>query len=288
MEASRQASLDGPRAKLDRARLHLEALNDGIRAFTETDTHDFTNEVDLETGDQIIRIRILNEPDNPTWGLIVGDFAHNLRSALDHLVWQLVLLSGNKPSTANQFPITRSRRDYWLPRRRRPSIRDRMLKGVAAPHRAMIDFVQPHMGEEPDETTLAHLAWLSNVDKHNVIHAGIVRVREPDESMFDYRVSGAGGFADVSVEVGPLKDGAEVARVNMYATKPNADVEMEANIPVYIGFGERGFPNYAFNALYNWITRYILSFEPVFRGEPHPELPPDEGDWPSAPSVTSG
>jgi hypothetical protein len=283
MEASKQASLDGPRAKLERARLHLEALNDGIRAYTETDTHDFIDEVDLQTGDQIIRIRILNEPDNPTWGLIVGDFAHNLRSALDHLVWQLVILSGNKPSAANQFPISSSRSRYWLPQGRRPGMRDRMLKGVAPPHRAMIDFVQPHMGEEPTETTLAHLAWLSNVDKHNVIHAGIVRVREPDESMFDYRVAGAGGFADVSVEVGPLKDGAEVARINMYATKPDAQVEMKADLPVYIGFGNRGFPNYAFNTLYNWVRGYILNFGPVFRGEHHPELPPDEADWPGPP-----
>jgi hypothetical protein len=150
----------------------------------------------------------------------------------------------------------------------------------------MIDFVQPHMGEDPAETTLAHLAWLSNVDKHNVIHGGIVRVTEPNEDMFDYRVSDAGGFADVSVEMGPLKDGAEVARISMFATKPDAQVEMEANIPVYIGFGERSFPNYAFNKLFNWVSGFVLSFEPVFRGEPHPELPPDEADWPGPPAST--
>jgi hypothetical protein len=278
-----RASLDGPRAKLERARHHLEALHDSIRAYTETDTHNFIHEIDPETGDQIVRIRILREPDNPGWGLIIGDFAHNLRSALDHLVWQLVILSGNEPSRANQFPIAHCPADYWLSKGRKASMRDRMLKGVAAPHRAMIDFVQPYMGEDPKETTLAHLHWLSNVDKHQVIHGGIVRVVEPTEELFDYRVSGAGGFADMSVETGPLEDGAEVARINMWATKPDAQVEMDASFPVYIGFGERGFPNYTFTPLFNWITGYILNFGPVFRGQRHPELPLDEAEWPRPP-----
>jgi hypothetical protein len=280
-----EASLDGPKAKLERARHHLEALYEGIRAYTETDPHEFIDEIDPETTDQVVRIRILREPDNPTWGLMIGDFAHNLRSALDHLVWQLVILSGNEPAKANQFPIAECRSDYWLPRGRRPSIRDRMLAGVAPPHRAMIDFVQPYMGEDPQETTLAHLAWLSNVDKHRVIHGGIVRAVEPTEEMFAYKVSGGGGFADVSVETGPLEDGAEVARVNMWATKPGAQVEMEADFPLYIGFGERGFPNYAFTPLYNWIRRYVLNFDPVFRGEHHPELPLDEAEWPGPPAA---
>jgi hypothetical protein len=37
-------------------------------------------------------MQLLNPPDLPTeWVLLVGDFAANARSALDHLAWQLAL-----------------------------------------------------------------------------------------------------------------------------------------------------------------------------------------------------
>jgi hypothetical protein len=40
------------------------------------------------------------------WAGILGDVVHNWRSALDHLVWQLVLLdTGEDGTPEHQFPI---------------------------------------------------------------------------------------------------------------------------------------------------------------------------------------
>jgi hypothetical protein len=36
--------------------------------------------------------------------LLLGDFAYCLRSSLDHLAWQLALLSGDEPPSRTQFP----------------------------------------------------------------------------------------------------------------------------------------------------------------------------------------
>ena len=39
------------------------------------------------------------------WSLILGDLLHNLRSALDHLAWQLVVDGGGTPSQDTNFPV---------------------------------------------------------------------------------------------------------------------------------------------------------------------------------------
>jgi len=141
---------------------------------------------------------------------------------------------------------------------------------VADKYRAAIDAVQPYIaGDEADSTSLAHLNWLSNVDKHRVIHAAILRVTEPTRENFDLRTSAVAGFADVSLALGPLEDGAELLRVSMYSTDPNADMNMQANIPMYVGFGDKGFPARGFRVVFEWVERYILTFEPVFEGKPH-------------------
>jgi hypothetical protein len=40
--------------------------------------------------------KVVREPAETQWGVMLGDFLHNCRTALDHLVCQLVVLSGNK------------------------------------------------------------------------------------------------------------------------------------------------------------------------------------------------
>jgi hypothetical protein len=55
------------------------------------------------------------------FGIIVGDIAHNLRSSLDHLVWQLVLQNRRLPSRRNQFPIMVTSRAWDEIIERKPS-----------------------------------------------------------------------------------------------------------------------------------------------------------------------
>ncbi len=77
------------------------------------------------------------------WSVRVGEFAHNLRSALDQLVWQLAAAHGECaglhgdtpcPGRHNEFPI-RSRRD--------PGRMDVQLCGVGPAAREYIASVQP-------------------------------------------------------------------------------------------------------------------------------------------------
>ena len=115
------------------------------------------------------------------WGLITGDAVHNLRSALDHVVWQLACYKtggAGLPSVpehekrAVQFPIvkaptTAERKD---PRTFRAS---GALKHVLPEHRAIIYEHQPFGSRynfgHAEVHPFTRLQILSNIDKHRTI-----------------------------------------------------------------------------------------------------------------------
>ena len=107
------ASLDGPLAKLDWAEQHLAKLDAEIQAFyagsvDEGQPYEVRSEFRPDTSEYVFWIEVVREPP-AALGLILGDFAHNVRAALDHLVCQLARLDNpSDPCGSTQFPITMS------------------------------------------------------------------------------------------------------------------------------------------------------------------------------------
>jgi hypothetical protein len=96
----------GTGLKLNRAQFHLNALKESIDAFFESKPYEIVRAVDPNTNQVFGVLRVKRECP-AAWGVLVGDFIHNLRSALDHLVWQLVIHeTGNPPP----LPLIRSSR----------------------------------------------------------------------------------------------------------------------------------------------------------------------------------
>ena len=91
------------------------------------------------------------------WSIRIGEILHNLRSALDHLVWQLVLANGQKPEHHNGFPIC-SDKQVWL--RECP----RKLQGVSDAIKNEIYLLQPFKAAVSHP--LLALRELHNIDKH--------------------------------------------------------------------------------------------------------------------------
>jgi hypothetical protein len=238
---STSPSLEGCWAKIRRAEQHLKSLHEEIGAFIDSDPHQVVERFDLETSTYEMRIEVERSPDDSAWGALVGDFVQNLRASLDHLVWQLVLLNGErKPSNQNQFPIVMSESDYWESRKGKPSLRDRMLAGVAEEHRARIDLVQPYRrGDRAAERSLAYLRWLSNVDKHRALHTTLFTVKTPRPE--DLIVEADDEFRVIEFEInsGALEHGAHIMRARM-PMDSQAKVQMKGEIEIGIGFGERG------------------------------------------------
>jgi hypothetical protein len=73
-------------------------------AFLETHPYQSVGEDDPQSGDRIVKFRLISESP-PELAIVLGDAIHNLRSALDHLACQIVLAGGGKPNTHTAFPI---------------------------------------------------------------------------------------------------------------------------------------------------------------------------------------
>jgi len=158
----RRVDLQGVRAKLDRANGHALELQIAIDNLFDIDQECFRIEVD-STG-LVYKIYSTSIPTvDLRWSVIVGDILTNLRSALDHLAYQLVLLDGGKPNRETKFPILESAAKG--PPVLFPGIRRNDIQ-------TLIEEVQPYKRGEGNSAR-QHQLWalnkLVNVDKHRLL-----------------------------------------------------------------------------------------------------------------------
>jgi len=149
-------TLEGVNAKIDRAEGQRVSLVDEIRAFEADLTAKIENEKRPATGQQVWVFRGETPSVPASWSIRIGEFLYNLRSGLDHLVWQLVLANGETPGTRNQFPIYRDENKYERESRSR-------LRGVSDHAAEIIRELQPFVGRRDN---LWRLQSLGNFDKH--------------------------------------------------------------------------------------------------------------------------
>lgn len=106
-------TLKGPRAKVDRAKKHIAELQDTIGSLVFT--HSANPEAILIEDDPNSPKRIYKVgriPKVPEYiPAIIGDVIHNLRSALDLLLGQLILASGQEIAK-EYFPIAWTRKKF--------------------------------------------------------------------------------------------------------------------------------------------------------------------------------
>lgn len=95
---------EGARLKVERADQHIHALERCLREFTE---NSFTTRPHASGMD--ITYTFLAPPSEVA--LIFGDAVHNLRSALDHLTWELDAAEEDRDPRL-QFPVGKDRREF--------------------------------------------------------------------------------------------------------------------------------------------------------------------------------
>jgi hypothetical protein len=126
----------------------------------------------------VLRARVPPNPEALEWGVIIGEIAHNLRAALDGLVWQLIIANKIEPSSL--FP----RPEYPIYIRGSSSIKGvhtfegqgrARLRGVHRRDKATIDATQPyHRRNAGRNSTLWLLQELNNADKHRLVQVAAV------------------------------------------------------------------------------------------------------------------
>ena len=154
-------SLRHAELKAGRALEHLEGLKRELQAYYNSNPCPVTLFKKPEIGRRFLRVDFTDLSDNAY--LLVGDFAHNLRSVLDHIVYSLVVeATGAIPkSNTIQWPVLIS------PNKKKFR---KQTKGVPDAAAAIIDSHQPYhataSGSAPKEHPLWQLHILDIVDKH--------------------------------------------------------------------------------------------------------------------------
>ena len=260
--------LDGPRLKIRRAESEIGSLARAEEAFrSDADYEIVRAEFNPKSGKYVYRVRINITPDLD-WGVSVGEIAHNLRSALDGLVWQLALLDTKTPASNTQFPIFLIRRT----RGKRPGFEDagrRYIRSLRPNHQAIIEGLQPYQRKfspmdvgRGRNNVLYLLHEINNADKHRLLQ---VVGGKPGITSWGGQWGNAppGSVEITGPDIRVLKDGAKLMEAAV-------DVAVYPKFIPLIAFWQ-GCPAvrnkavvFTFGRIARWVSDIVESFAPDF------------------------
>ena len=149
------------RAKVQRARKHLRDLEAELGAFRD---RSMTIASGPRDNQGVVRgpYTLHDLPVIPIDALTAaGDVVHNLRSALDHLAYQLAIVGspGAEPGRQVEFPIAKDLATY-------ESDKPRKVKGMRPEAVRAIDLLKPYHG---GTEAFWRIHELNNIDKHRML-----------------------------------------------------------------------------------------------------------------------
>jgi hypothetical protein len=277
-------------AKISRANVHLEFLNERVKSFAmDMSSYKVITEDDWQTA----KVFIDGEPEPPVeeWGAIIGDVVHNLRSALDHLVWQLTIANGHTPPPV--IPLKRRDpggiwRDIAFPIHVdtypldhlgnlipwSASKEPKSLWGVRPDLRTVIQKLQPFSRRKnSSKEPLAVLDELWNTDKHRHLHlAHFLVVLDDVDTVVTSFVT-----PEVTLRVvkkyapRPLKGCTEIGRLENVGQHRHlgADMDVDLRVSFDVAF-QQGPPAYGggvmetLKRLHDTVAAVIVEFEATF------------------------
>jgi hypothetical protein len=175
------ASLRSVVWKMIRAKQHYEELARELDAYYATRPGGL-----VEVPDNVAEKRHYQFQETkrlpPRIGLICGDCLQNMRSALDYLIWELVLANEKAPTEKNMFPICLKKKSY------ENAVENlNRLDGVNEKAIAHIDALQPFQMENPEGSPLYVLDVLTNINKHRrVLLTNLTAIRAVDRRLFPF------------------------------------------------------------------------------------------------------
>ena len=222
------------KVKIERAKEHVDNLKSEVDAFLKSNPYVVIPEDEQQTGDRVFRVRIEREIPR-RWAAIAGDAIHNLRSAFDHLAWQLVEAHGEKAGRSTEFPISLSGIDKF------ESGLKGKVKGASDAAVCMIKSLEPYIGG--DERFPA-LHFLDIADKHRLLitvgasRDSVAHGPEVLQSIEIGRGGPTGPVIPLLPQVFPLEDGREIYRIK---ARLRGQMDMDPYFHFEIEFGESGF-----------------------------------------------
>lgn len=227
------ANLDGVSVKLRRAKDLVNELRSLIEPLALEATRSIVG-APSPTDPSAVIYRATRVPSiDPIAAAIAGDIVHNLRSALDHLAWQLVLLDGGQPGEETSFPLHESatnKRGNPRVLTIEPGIRDAAIMSAVE---AMQPYTEARYGHDPLSDGLGIIRRLDNIDKHRLL---LTVVHALDRDLPAYWGADDGDPKPrIKFNLGGLSTNDVVATFNFDGAAPPANFEPHLKLAVTIG-----------------------------------------------------
>jgi hypothetical protein len=176
---AQETALAGIRMKLQRSNSQLDRLYVEMNGFSDQMPYALGDPKPNADHTQWVYPVRFRRPIPLTWAVILGEVVHNLRSALDHSIFQLTLEYTGKELEGTAFPISDKPTSWDLNARHQ-------LRGVGC---GVVDYVkrlQPYSTSHPYASALWALHLLWNQDKHRLLNSwGLQLVEEGSDLRFD-------------------------------------------------------------------------------------------------------
>ena len=265
--------LNGVIAKLSRAKEHAVHIDAALESWRSAvrEIKQVAPKVDPDGKGFEMMIPEL-PPLTPVLPLIVGDYIHNIRSSLDHLIAQLSVQAGHRIDETRHltFPIYNSETIYIRNSRHK-------LKELVSPNAlAAIERAQPYearkSGDDPTADPLWVLSELDNIDKHRMLVVVAKKFKKRGARFFLHR-----GATPIEIPMAdetwrPMEDGATITRVNLSFDGPHRpdEVGVEVDMTASIQFADTGLCcdgmtlDYVLPNLFNRVSALVKKFSDDF------------------------
>ena len=248
---STQSRIHGIRLKIEWAKKHIRYLDTAIQAFVLNKPYSLGAKPHPVAAIEHTTLYVAEvKPVPDEISLIVGDAIHNLRSALDHLMWQLVEAGGGTPDRNTYFPICESAQQYAS------AMGNREIQKITPDARNIIASVQPYV---TFDQTLWLIHQLDIFDKHRLLLTVVA-------AMDKWGVDAAKGITMWfdGYRYIPLVVGYEIT--NLPTSTYERQTHEDFKLGLEIAFGESEIPEgelvlYTLNKMANFVEGFVSKLE---------------------------
>jgi hypothetical protein len=240
--------------KLDRAREHLDSLDNKVKTWVNSKPYDIVDEPDPETPPNPLdqwcsarRFRISRVSDVPPgFSVLIGDFLFNLRASLDHLALALAIaFSAKSGSGMTAKQIEGSEFPIFHARAMKPEEELKKIGCIDPQARTEIIGLQPyHAGNRYATDPLWQIHELNRIDKHRALHVVAVQSSLNGQPVVGFFPDGNKNFGGYCYVETPkrfyLELDAVFFRYGARPIDPSLDVSMQPTISPEIAFGQSG------------------------------------------------
>jgi hypothetical protein len=211
-------NISSVRWKVERAEVLLAGLDKEVKAWHKTKPYGFTTEINEEFTRASVIVKVNSHPPIVRWSLILSDIFHNLRSALDQLIWAVAAHespTGIPLFEKITFPI-------WDDP---PSSRQlQRIETLSLRMRTVIESVQPYTRPYPG-LACHPLRMLREIDNTNKRQLLMLATETAAQGWVRLTSDDVQDYPETVIHRGEIKDGTEVVTTTFQHPHPKMKYE---------------------------------------------------------------